>query len=233
MVAYQNCLWQLWRRREKRLRKTLQALDMDALKSLSATVDEVCQRLERIELLLFTCNFDQFKEIDSMLGVLRSEPSQALQTCSEGVQSETPISRLAEELQQCASSLSEDSHNGVRDREDLLQQIEVDIVKSCLDCEKDAVNHDSCDALQFDFQSVDIDRPWLCFGDELPAAKGLLESDSGEELSFEDMVLKSSDRCGLEDESIWTCSENVTAMREDHTFFLDAATDEGHMSCLD
>lgn len=42
-----------------------------------AKMSEVSQRLERVELLLFSCSFEQFKEIDEMIKALRPESEQA------------------------------------------------------------------------------------------------------------------------------------------------------------
>jgi hypothetical protein len=43
----------------------------------SAKMLEVSQRLERVEILLFSCSFEQFKEIDEMIKALRPESDQA------------------------------------------------------------------------------------------------------------------------------------------------------------
>jgi len=45
--------------------------------SIGARVLDVCDRLERVELLLFSCSFEQFREIDEMLKGLRDERRQS------------------------------------------------------------------------------------------------------------------------------------------------------------
>ncbi|CAE8716328.1 unnamed protein product, partial [Polarella glacialis] len=42
-------------------------LSAEVAGSLARKVQDVCERLERVEMLLFSCNFDQFGEIDEML----------------------------------------------------------------------------------------------------------------------------------------------------------------------
>eukprot|EP00929_Paragymnodinium_shiwhaense_P051296 TRINITY_DN25825_c0_g1_i1.p1 TRINITY_DN25825_c0_g1~~TRINITY_DN25825_c0_g1_i1.p1 ORF type:complete len:357 (-),score=59.79 TRINITY_DN25825_c0_g1_i1:136-1206(-) len=62
---------------EERLCRLAAALQVDSLSAFSSKFLDICCRLERVEMLLFSCNFDQFKEIDSLLDTLKAGSSAA------------------------------------------------------------------------------------------------------------------------------------------------------------
>eukprot|EP00930_Biecheleria_cincta_P000906 TRINITY_DN102099_c0_g1_i1.p1 TRINITY_DN102099_c0_g1~~TRINITY_DN102099_c0_g1_i1.p1 ORF type:complete len:279 (+),score=38.58 TRINITY_DN102099_c0_g1_i1:70-837(+) len=50
-------------------------------KSAGCRVLDVCDRLERVELLLFSCSFEQFREIDDMLKSMKEQQSSSDGSC--------------------------------------------------------------------------------------------------------------------------------------------------------
>lgn len=56
---------------ERSIAQLAESLSSKAIASMSAQVLDVCERLERVELLLFSCSFEQFREIDEALHAFR------------------------------------------------------------------------------------------------------------------------------------------------------------------
>lgn len=80
---------------EPKLARSAQVASIEALQSLEERFTKACQRLERVEMLLFSCSFEQFGEIDAKLkhraGAAEFGPIEEESLCMR----RTPLTRTA------------------------------------------------------------------------------------------------------------------------------------------